>query len=119
MPSVTSLDLTLLASKRCRHSSDRHVVLHLDNYTVDIGAIRAGVNSCSPHRIPSWSLAVSDILLAFQGGSQTTSTLAVVTPGMACTLEVTSAGSDCAAGQPGEVRVILTLTAPEASTWIS
>src|SRR5437867_1576975 len=64
----------------------------------------------------SWSFAASDIMAGVQGGSQTTSTFAWVTPGTEETLAWTSGGRDPATGQAGDVRVIWMVTAPAAST---
>jgi len=44
---------------------------------------------------------------------------ASATPATALTFDSTSAGSDCAAGQPGAVSVIVTSTVFEASTPMS
>ena len=61
-----------------------------------------------PYHSPSCSFAASDIRSFVQPGSHTTSTFASVTPGNASTFVPTSTGSDCAAGQPGAVSVIVT-----------
>ena len=49
---------------------------------------------------------------AFQGGSQTSSTFASVTPGTAFTFASTSPGREPATGQAGAVSVIFTSTTP-------
>ena len=49
---------------------------------------------------------------AFQGGSQTTSTFAPVTPSTALIFVSTSPGSEPATGQAGAVSVIFTSTKP-------
>src|SRR3954471_5742585 len=67
--------------------------------------------------IPSSKRAASDIIEGFQEGSPTSSTPAAVPPGPPATLAWTSPGNEPATGQPGEVRVILTLTTP--SSWMS
>ena len=59
--------------------------------------------------------AASDIFSGVQGGSQTTSTLTLFTPGTARILASTSGGSDPATGQAGDVRVMRTFTSPDAS----
>src|SRR5581483_3053214 len=58
------------------------------------------------HIMPSCRRAASDILLGSQGGSQTRSILTPATPSTALILVSISAGSDCTAGQWGEVSVI-------------
>jgi hypothetical protein len=65
--------------------------------------------------IPICSRAASDILLGSQGGSQTKSIVTAVTPGISFTLASISAGIDWAAGQWGEVSVILIETTPAES----
>jgi hypothetical protein len=69
--------------------------------------------------IPICNRAASDILLGSQGGSQTRSIVTAVTPGISFTFASTSAGMDWAAGQWGEVNVILIETTPAESAWIS
>src|SRR5688572_20571859 len=66
------------------------------------------------HIIPSCSLALSDILPGFHGGSQTMSTLALLMPSMALIFDSTSTGSDAATGQFGAVKVILIRTSADS-----
>lgn len=68
--------------------------------------------SASWFQIFSSRRAASDMRSMDQGGSQTTSTFASVTPSMAFTLRSTSGGSVPATGQAGEVSVIFTCTFP-------
>ncbi|HKB37072.1 MAG TPA: serine/threonine-protein kinase [Gemmataceae bacterium] len=68
---------------------------------------------------PSCSRAASVMRSCVHGGSNTTSTLADATPGMARTFDSTSGGSDAAAGHAGDVSVIWTLTAPGGSMAMS
>src|SRR5262245_17807434 len=69
--------------------------------------------------IPSCSFAASDIRSGVQGGSQTTSTFAEVTPGTVFTLICTSPGSDPATGQAGDVNVMRMPTVPSGFTSMS
>ena len=69
--------------------------------------------SLLPHRMFRTSFAESDMLLGCHGGSNTISTLAELISSIASILCLTSAGSDCAAGQFGrrqshlDVRLLL------------
>ena len=58
-------------------------------------------------------------MLGFQGGYQTTFTRTPVTPCTFPALDLNSRGSDWAAGQCGDVRVIVTGTTPSAPAFTS
>ena len=67
---------------------------------------RWAVAGSKTQKIPSCSLAASDMRSRSQGGSQTTSTFTSVTPGTSAIFCFTCSGRDCAAGHAGAVSVM-------------
>ena len=86
----------------------------LDQSTISLGVfveiVVFGPNVSSGYRFSS-RRAASVIRCGPQTGSQTTSTAASVTASRSSVFTLTSLGRDCAAGQFGEVSVMMTFTA--------